>query len=208
MDNPKIWMGDFFSIEGKGFSGWMNTNLTKTPRGSHTKEFHFGVIADPIYDAAGNFIDFETRESLSKGPACCRLFERYMRKQVTLYRLPRVIEEENMLAMRSISTIGAAPYGFKDFLVAAADVIMLMFSLQFPPYTPEQFKVSRNKAYLCTELPAFAANSIHKNIEPPDDLDVWDIPALYLQALEEGRLTKYYKGDLKDLYAEYTERNT
>jgi hypothetical protein len=199
MQDSYIWPGDIFSIEGKGISGWVNTNLTKTPRGSHTKEFHFGIIGDPIYDENGKFVDFETRESIAKGPSTLRFFDRYTGQSVSLYRLPGITKEESLRAMRSISQIGAAGYGFKDFLACGADVIMLMSTLQFPPYTPEKFCVSRNEVYICTELPAYEANSIHKNIEPPGKLELWDIPVLYLQAIEEDRLIRYYKDNLEDL---------
>jgi hypothetical protein len=194
-----IWAGDYYSIEGKGLSGWINEHGTKTPLGSHTKEFHFGIIGDAVYNSDGNFVDFETRESIAKGPSTLRFFKQYTGKQVSLYRIPNITREENIRAMRSISLIGDKGYGFKDFALCIIDVAMLCTTLQFPPYTPEQFNVSRNDEYICTELPAYAANSIGKNIEPPEKLNLWDIPVLYLQAIEEGRLTRYYKGDLKDI---------
>jgi hypothetical protein len=195
--NVKIWSGDYFSTEGGGFTGWLNEHGTKTPLGSHTKEFHFGIIADPIYDAVGNFVDFETRESISKGPSYQRFYEKYIGKSISLYRLPGVTQEENIRGMREISKVGDKKYGFTDFLLCGMNVAELLLMLQFPPYTPEQFHVMRNNEYICTELPAMAANAIGKNIEPPGHLNLWDIPVLYLQAIEEGRLVRYFKGVLE-----------
>lgn len=204
-----IQTGDFFSTPGKGFTGWLNEKGTITPAGralpkaewkSHqTKRFHFGVIADTVYDTDGNLVDYETRESISKGPSTLRFFERYAGQDIELYRLPGITPEEGVRLVRSISLIGDKPYGFKDFIAAGFDAFTLCLMGQFPPYTPEQFYFSRNDAYICTEIPAFGADQIGKPVEPPGHPDLWDIPVLYLQAIEEGRLIRYYKGDLKDL---------
>lgn len=199
-----IWTGDFFATKGKGITGWANQHLTKTPLGNHTDRFHFGVIADPVLDAEGKFVDFETRESIAKGPSTLRFFERYMGQDIELYRLPSITIEEGRRLARSVSKIGMCGYGYRDFLECGVDVTCLLFTLKFPPYTPEQFKVSQNSAYICTELPAFAARAIGRPIEPPGQPDVWCIPAVYLSAIEDGRLTCYYKGDLRDLYQQYT----
>lgn len=199
-----IWTGDFFSTRGRGPTGWANQRLTKTPSGHHTDRFHFGVIADPVLDEDGAFVDVETRESIAKGPSTLRFFERYLGQDVELYRLPGITIEEGIRLVRSISKIGVCGYGFKDFLQASLDVFCLLMALQFPPYTPEQFRVSQNSAYICTEIPAYGAREIARPIEPPDFPDLWVIPALYLQAIEEGRLLMYYKGDLRDLYQQYT----
>jgi hypothetical protein len=199
-----IWSGDFFSTAGKGITGWVNQHLTKTPIGNHTDRFHFGIIADPVMDAEGKFVDFETRESIAKGPSTLRFFERYLSQDVELYRLPGISIEEGIRLVRSISQIGMCGYGYKDLLQAGLDVFCLVMALQFPPYTPEQFKISANDDYICTELPAYGANKIGKSIEPPNFLRCWNIPAVYLQAIEENRLVRYYKGDLRELYQQYT----
>ena len=89
MDN-QIWPGDFFSTAGTGVSGWANQKLTCTPKGSHTDRFHFGVVADPVLNAQGQFVDFETRESIYKGPSTLRFFRRYMDEDIELYRLPGI----------------------------------------------------------------------------------------------------------------------
>jgi hypothetical protein len=191
-----IWPGDFFSTKGKGITGWANQHLTKTQLGSHTDRFHFGILADPVYDTEGNLVDFETRESIAKGPSTLRFFERYQGKDIELYRLPNITREEGLRLARSISKIGTAGYGFKDFLQAGWDVCSLLILMQFPPYTPEQFRVSQNSAYICTELPAYGARAIGHPIEPPDYPDLWVIPAVYLQAREVDRLILYYKGIL------------
>jgi hypothetical protein len=200
MDNQLIWPGDHWSTEGRGISGWANEHLTKTPKGSHTKEFHFGLIGDPVLNAAGEFCDFETRESIKKGPSTLRFFERNWNKQVKLYRLPGITREENLRMLRSISNIGMKGYGFQDFSQAAQDVVCLCIGMQFPPYTASQFSTSANDDYICTEIPAYAANFVYQPVEPPDCPKCWDIPVLYLQAIEEGRDTSYYKGMGKDLY--------
>jgi hypothetical protein len=197
-----IWTGDFFSTRGKGLTGWANQHLTRTPLGNHTDRFHFGVIADPVYDADGRLVDFETRESIAKGPSTLRFFERYLGQDIELYRLPGITIEEGRRLVRSISRIGMKGYGYRDFLEAGADVFCLLITLQFPPYTADQLKVSANPDYICTEIPAYGARNIGKPIEPPQHPDVWVIPIVYLQAIEEGRLKMYYKGNLRDLYKE------
>jgi hypothetical protein len=191
----EIWPGDFFSVKMPGFPGWLNRNLTKTPSGKHTDEFHFGVIADPIYDDNGAFVDFETRESISKGPSTLRFFSRYGGQIVTLYRLPGITKERGLELVRSISNIGDKGYGYIDFLEALLDVFCLCVTLQFPPYSARQLKMSRNDEYICTELCAYGADSIGMPVEPPDSKDIWVIPVVYLQAVDEGRLVKYYEGD-------------
>lgn len=166
MDN-QIWPGDFFSTAGTGVSGWANQKLTCTPKGSHTDRFHFGVVADPVLNAQGQFVDFETRESIYKGPSTLRFFRRYMDEDIELYRLPGITREEGVRLVRFISIIGDKGYGYVDFLKCGLDVLSLFSRGKFPPYTPEQFKVSQDSAYICTEIPAYGANEIGKPIEPP-----------------------------------------
>jgi len=195
----EIWPGDFFATKGKGITGWLNRVMTITPLGSHTDRFHFGVIADPVLDEFGQLIDFETRESISKGPSTLRFFERYRGHDIEIYRLPEITRDEGVRLIRSISKIGEKGYGFRDFLDAAVDVFQLLLTLQLPPYTPSQFMASTNSVYICTEIPAYGAWAIGKPIEPSNTPDLWDIPVLYLQAIEEGRLIRYYKGNLEEL---------
>ena len=200
--SPSIIMpGDFFSTPGRGISGWLNRKMTCTPRGNHTDRFHFGVIDDPVFDADGYLLDFRTCESIWKGPSELRFFENYIKPSgdIELYRIPGITLDEGIRLAHSISTIGDKRYGFKDILEAALDVGRLLFTGNLPPYKPEQFLFSRNKEYICTEIPAYGADYIGKPIEPPGKPDLWDIPVLYLQAIEEGRLTMYYKGDLRDI---------
>ncbi len=194
-----IEIGDIFATKGKGFMGWLNTNLTVTPSGHHTDRFHFGVIADRIFDEHGHFVDFETRESLWKGPSCARFFERYLGEDIELYRLPNLNEGEALRSVRAASEIGGAFYGYKDFVCLLWDVITNISKGNFPPYTSQELKYSANSDYICTELAAYGARRIGHPIEPPNALEIWDTPSVYLQALEEGRLIRYYKGDLKDL---------
>jgi hypothetical protein len=201
----KILPGDFFSTKGKGITGWINEKGTITSIGKslpknewkfeQTDRFHFGIIADEILDENGKCIDYETRESISKGPSVLRFFDRYEGQDIELYRIPEITQEERIRLIRSISTVGAAGYGFKDFIELAIDTFMNIMSLEFPPYTPAQLKSSRNNTYICTELPALGAFSIHKPIEPSDGLDYPDIPIIYLQAIEEKRLIWYYKSN-------------
>jgi len=192
----QIWPGDFFSIENHSFMGWINHKFTCTPKGTHTWEYHFGVIADPIRDFDGNIVDWETRESIGKGPTVLRL-SRYMGQVITLYRIPGITPGEAEALVRSISQIGDKGYGYSDFLQAFLDVFWLLVRFNFPPYTPSQFRFSANDEYICTEIPAFGARVIGKPIEPPDEPYLWDIPAVYIQAVEEGRLELYYKGLLR-----------
>jgi hypothetical protein len=195
----EIWPGDIFSVPNHNISGWVNKHLTKTPAGKHTDRFHFGVVGDPIYRNS-RFIDYETRESINKGPASLRFFAQYEGKDVTLYRLPGITTEQGLELVRSISTIGDKPYGYIDFVQALLDVAWLVARGKFPPYTAQQFQFSRNDKYICTELAAYGCNYIGKPIEPPDALDVWVIPTVYLQAVDEGRLDIYYQGNLRDLH--------
>lgn len=195
----KIMPGDLYGIKGNGFTGWIAQNLTITPSGHHTDRFHFGVIGDPVHDINGKFIDFETRESLYKGPSCDRFFKQYLDKDVELYRAPELTPEEGIRAVRSTSEIGGAFYGYRDFIILLWDAINNMFHGKFPPYTSQQLKYSANDVYICTEEAAYAMRAIGKPIEPPGQENIWDIPTVYLQAIEEGRLIRYYKGSLYDL---------
>jgi hypothetical protein len=188
-----IQSGDLFSIPGKGLSGWANEHLTKTPAGKHTKEFHFGIIGFPIYKGE-YLIDFETRESINKGPAALRLFAQYENKPITFYRLPGITPAQGIELVQSISTIGDKPYGYVDFLEAFFDVMRLIGYFKFPPYTAQDFKFSRNDKYICTEMAAYGCNYIGKPIEPPGYKDIWVIPTVYQQAVDEGRLLKTYSG--------------
>jgi hypothetical protein len=209
MNINDIWTGDFFSTSGKSITGWINEKCTITPIGQslpksqwkdhQTKRFHFGIIADEIYDKEGKFVDFETRESIKKGPTFLRFFDRYAGQDVELYRIPNITREEGIRLVRSISTVGEAGYGFKDFGALALDAFMNIMGLQFPPYTPSQLRLSSNGVYICTELPALGAFSIGKPIEPPEGQNYPDIPVIYLQAIEEGRLIKYYSGKLEPI---------
>jgi hypothetical protein len=199
MNKSDIWPGDFFSTRRDDVVGRFASFMTKTPQGSRTRRFHFGVIADPVYNQNGDLLDFETRESISKGPSTLRFLERNVGKDIELYRLPGITPNEGKRAVRAISRIGDKGYGYADIVEAVEDVVWLLARFKFPPYTPAQFKFSKNQVYICTELPAYAARAIGRPVEPPDDPDVWAIPALYLQAIEEGRLIRYYHGDLNDI---------
>jgi hypothetical protein len=199
----EILPGDFFSTAGGGIIGWLNEHWTKTPHGSHTKRFHFGVISDTVLDKNGKFEDMETRESIWKGPSALRFLNRYYGQDIELYRLPDITKEEGERLALSISKIGDKGYGYKDFLQAFWDMIKLLICLKFPPYTADQLTTSASDVYICTEIPAYGANAIGKPIEPKDYRDVWVIPVVYLQAIEEGRLIMYYKGNLEDLYPNY-----
>jgi len=198
-----IAAGDIFSTKGKGISGWLSEHGTKTLKGSHTNRFHFGIIADPIYSTSGKIIDYETRESISKGPSTLRFFEKYNGKDIELYRISGLTKDEGLQLVRSISEIGDKSYGYKDIAIAAWDVFCLFMTMQFPPYTALQFKESSSDTYICTEIPAYGARKIGRPLESDGWEKVWVIPVVYLQAIEEGRLIKYYKGnviDLKNLY--------
>jgi hypothetical protein len=151
-----------------------------------------------------HFKDFETRESIWKGPSALRFFARYMGQDMELYRLVGMSKAEGRRLALSISNIGDRGYGYRDFLQAGADVARLMLSSKFPPYRADQFTFSANEVYICTEIPAYGADHIGKPIEPLGHRNMWDIPVVYLQAIEEGRLELYYKGDLRDLYAQYS----
>lgn len=203
-----IWAGDFFSITSGGLSGWATRHLIKTPSGKRTDQVHFGIIADPVYDAEGHFVDFETRESQARGISTLRFFKQYLGEQVYLYRLPDITEKQGRQLVRSISKIGRAPYGWKDIAQAGFDAFCLLLSLQRPPYTAQQFQVSANLNYICTEVPAFGAAQIDRPVEPPDFPDIWVIPTVYLQAIEEGRLQPpYYKGNLQDIYRQLKNKS-
>ncbi len=201
MEETMIRIGDFFATKGSGISGWANEHLTCTPRGSHTDRYHFGVIAHPVLDDKGNFVDFETRESISKGVSPLRFFERYAGQDIELYRIKGITKLEGLRLATSISKIGMTGYGYADFFQAFLDVGRLLITGNFPPYTPEHFIFSRNNKYICTEIPAYGANEIGKSIEPPNQPDLWDIPVIYLQAIEDGKLVRYYKGDLNDIWS-------
>ncbi len=191
-----ILPGDFFGIKGSGVLKCLSSKMTKTPSGTHTDLVHFGVIADKIYNEYGHFVDFETRESISKGPSTLRFFERYIGQEVELFRIPEISMYDATRLIRSISSIGDKGYGYRDFLNVIVDLGRLLLSGKFPPYTADQFKVSANDKYICTEIPAYGARNIDKPIEPPTSPNVWDIPVVYTQAVEEGRLIRYYKGTL------------
>lgn len=203
MDKIEVLPGDFFSTAGSGVLGWLNEKMTKTPKGSHTKRLHFGIISETVLNKDGRFEEIETRESIWKGPSILRFFKRYLDQDVELYRLPDITREEGTRMALSISKIGDKGYGYIDYLQALWDIIKLVFRLKFPPYTADQLETSASNEYICTELAAYGANAIGKPIEPKDHLDVWVIPVVYLQAVEEGRLKMYYKGNLKDLYEQY-----
>ncbi len=196
---PFIWPSDIFAIKGAGLLGWTAKNLTITPSGHHSDRVHFGVIGHPVFDDGGYFVDYETRESLGKGPTNSRFFLYYLGKDVEIYRTPGITKEQAMEAVLSTSLIGRASYGYIDFMLMMADAGRLMLHGEFPPYIAQQLKYSANDAYICTEEAAYTRRAINKPVEPPGQENIWDIPTVYLQALEEGRLEMVYKGDLKDL---------
>ncbi len=187
--------------------GWTSKNLTITPSGQHSDRVHFGVIGHPVFDENWKFVDFETRESLGKGPSCARFFEYYLGSDVELYRLPGITKEEAIRGVLSSSAIGRKAYGYIDLAILGYDAVANMLHGEFPPYTSQQLKYSANDDYICTEEAAYIARVIKRAIEPPGQERIWDIPTVYLQAVEEGRLIRYYKGDLRDLYQQYKERN-
>lgn len=194
--------GHIFSTPGKGISGWIAQNLTVTPSGQHTDRFHFGVIGDPIQGPDGKIYEYETRESLYKGPSCDRFFEQYMDEEdIEMYRVPGLTLELGIRAVRSTSKIGHAFYGYKDFIVLFWDAANNMFHGKFPPYTSQQLKYSADSEYICTEEAAYAMRAIDKPIEPPGQEEIWDIPTVYRQAEEEARLFRYYKGPVGKLKA-------
>lgn len=187
---------DIFSTKGKGPLGWLAEKLFVTPKGTHTNRYHFGFIGDPVIDGDGNFVDFETRESLGKGPACFRFFKQYIGRDIELYRIKDITTQEALRMIRATSAIGNRPYGYKDFFLLFADLFRLLFHGKFPPYTAQQLKYSANEDYICTELVAYAARQIGKPIEPLGQDAIWDLPVVYEEAVEEGRLIRYYKGEL------------
>ena len=201
----KIWTGDIFSTPNQGLLGLVNEKFTITPNGNHTGREHFGIIGRPLFDKDGNFIDFETHESINKGVATLRFFARYSGQDIELYRIKGITMEEGIRLADSISEIGACRYGYRDYWEAFIDVISLMFIGKFPPYRADQFGYSKNDKYICTECAAYGARRIDKPIEPPDNLHIWVIPVVWLQALEEGRLMLYYKGDLKNMLVQTCE---
>ncbi len=198
---------DIFATKGGGITGWASYHLTITPSGLHTDRFHFGIIGHPVFDEYGRFVDFETRESIDKGPSNSRFFQYYMGSDIEIYRVPGITMEEAYRGVLSTSSIGRAHYGYQDFVILVWDAVDNMFHLKFPPYTSQQLKYSANDVYICTEEAAYAVSSIGKPIEPPGQERIWDIPTVYLQALEEGRIAKWYKGDLRDLWEKYQAEN-
>jgi hypothetical protein len=202
-----IWPCDIFATKGEGIVGWASYHLTKTPSGLHTDRFHFGVIGHPVFDKCGRFVDFETRESIDKGPSCARFFEIYLGSDIEIYRSPGITKEEAYRGVLSTSAIGRAKYGYKDFVILVWDAVDNMFHRKFPPYTSQQLKYSANDVYICTEEAAYAYRNMDRPIEPPSQERIWDIPTVYRQALEEGRLAKWYKGNLRDLYQQYIDVN-
>lgn len=206
MTLPILWTGDIFSTANSGTLGWLNYHMTKTPSGARPTREHFGVIGKAIYDQNRKFIDFETRESIGKGVASLRFFKQYMGKDIEIYRITDITIEEGIRSYDSISYIGDAKYGYIDYAEAIWDFLSLMVGSLFtvrPPFIANQLKVSQNDKYICTECAAYGPRQIGKPIESKGWENVWVIPVIYLQALEEGRLQLIYKGDLHDLFYFY-----
>jgi len=202
----EIWPGDIFATKGKGITGWASRTLTKSPSGRHTDRYHFGIIGHPVFDKEGNFVDFETRESLGKGPSCARFFDEYMNSDIEIYRASNITRAEGLRAVLSTSLIGRKDYGYIDFLYLIADAVRLMCHWHFPPYTSQDLRYSANDKYLCTEEAAYAMRAIEKPIEPPGQLEIWDIPTVYLQAIEEGRLQfRRHFNNLLKIYNQYIQ---
>jgi len=198
----EIWPGDIFATKGKGIWGWASRNLTKSPSGRHTDRYHFGIIGHPVFED-GKFVDFETRESLDKGPSCARFFAEYAEDDIEFYRAPDITEKIGLSAVLYTSEIGRKDYGYIDFLYLIADAVRLMLHFKFPPYTSQDLRYSANDKYLCTEEAAYAMKRIKRPIEPPGQEEIWDIPTVYLQAIEDGRLVllKHFRGgQLKRLH--------
>ncbi len=197
MNGYLIKPGDIFATKGRGFTGWVAEHLTKTPSGTHTDRFHFGIIGDPVFEN-GKFIDYETRESLSKGVSCARFFKQYFGKDVELYKVVGIRGKREQM-VRATSEIGTCGYGYWDFVCLVWDALNLILRGKLPPYTSQQLKYSANDVYICTEVPGFAMRKIGCPLEPEDSPRIWDIPTVYKQAEEEMRLIRYFKGTLPSL---------
>jgi len=198
---------DIFATKGEGIVGYASKNFTKTPYGGHTDRIHFGLIGLPKFDILGGFTDFTTGESICKGPALSTFFEHYMGSDIEIYRMPGISIKDGVAIFLEVSSIGRKDYGYYDYVLLTADAVRLMFHFKFPPYTAQQLKYSANDEYLCTEEVAYAYRKRKHQIEPRGYEKIWVIPTVYLQAVEEGRLEKWYHGDLTDLYQVYTGRN-
>lgn len=152
MDLNLLQPGDIFMTNGSGLSGWASEHLTIP----HTKHFHHGLIGDAVWDYAWDkIIDYETRESISKGPSCNRL-SNYNGVYLEIYRVKNAAAFQKEDAVRATSLIGQYPYDYQLFLALFFDVIRLVLSGHRPPYRADQFKFTQGHRFICTAEVAWA----------------------------------------------------
>jgi hypothetical protein len=197
----EIWSGDPFSTKGKGVSGWASRELTIP----HTSEFHFGIIGPAIFDRDSNFVDFETRESIDKGPSVGRFFRDYGNSIVKLYRVTDATLEDGKFAIMSTSEIGRSHYDYMLLAVLGWDVVSLLFTMQFPPYRAEQLSYSSNHDYICTEEVDYAWVGGGHRLVPRN---VVTIPSSLKQAELDNVMSSYYESRVSNLIFDHEENGS
>ena len=175
--------GDIVAERGKGITAWFNRKVFVP----HTDRLHFFLIDSFIEDDN----DYSILENIGKGIAIGRL-SWYKLEDLEIYRLnDPECEEIGRKAVAALSKHGRARYyiffAFKIFLSA----LKLILTLKFPPWKPSQLAYVRDAHLLGVEAVYEAYRAADRPIVPDG---VYPAPAMYREALEEGKLVMIFKG--------------
>jgi len=181
--------GDIFSTKARGPIAWFHERLFIP----HTDRFHYGFIGGRTRDR-----DYETRESIEKGMALGRLFQHYLGQDIEVYRVADS-HFAGRVAVQALSKIGRAHYDYILIAQIALNVLKLLLSGKFPPWTASQLDYARDRRFVCTEAVAFGCREAGHPLSP---FGVAPLPCVFKQAELDGKIRRIYKGNLYDLYVQ------
>ena len=179
--------GDIFSTKARGPIAWLHQRLF-IPR---TDRFHFGFIGGRTSNR-----DYEIRESINKGIALGRLFQHYAGSDVEVYRVADP-HFQGLKAIQSLSKVGRSRYDYVLIARIAFNILKLIFTGNFPPWTASQLDYARDRRFVCTEAVAYGCREAGRPLSP---IGVAPLPCVFKQAELDGKIRRIYKGNLRSLF--------
>jgi len=178
--------GDIVAERGKGINAWFNRKVFVP----HTDRLHFFLIDSFIEDDN----DYSILESIGKGITVGRL-SWYKLEDMEIYRLnDPECEEIGRKAVAALSKHGRARYDYFLLIRFFLSALRLILTLKFPPWKPSQLAYVRDTHLLCVEAVDEAYRAVNKPIIRES---VFPAPAMFKEALADGRLVMIFKGTLE-----------
>jgi len=178
----KYQHGDIFGVPSDSFLGIAN----KAVFSPHTDLYHFGIIADYIYDEE----DYVILESSAKGISVGRL------SWYQTYRVFRFADPEiatlGVKACQKLTMYGRARYDYALFLKIFIGCLTVWLGQILTGHKPTAIKPVQlpygvNSRFICTEAANLAWKIVGYPIIPKDTIP---LPAGFIKALNNGLLVE------------------